>query len=315
MKRVLVCLGIVFSIGFASVFGVSQVAGASTYKIVVDGAVSCNYHPLSGVWVQSSGGGSGWAHWDYGSNGKYDGDFSLAISTALPTNLSLHIGCGTGSTPGSWWSANYTRATSVSSSVTLNYTCNEGDSATAPAPGVRCSAGLTRSEQAAVKWAEPYLNNGNGKDNKYYDLCLKFVTDAYADANVTLQNFLVPETNSSTYPQDIWRHFKQLQQYVFGGPGIAPQPVTPQSGIYGSPEKVPPPGALVFFNQVGAHDGHSQASGYYSHVGLSIGDGTMISSADQTTVDPGWDIVHEETLAQHAASGAWNTYVGWWLPA
>lgn len=92
-------------------------------------------------------------------------------------------------------------------------------------------------------------------------------------------------------------------------------PVTAQSGIYGSPETVPPPGALVFFNQTSAHDGHSQASGYCSHIELSLGDGNMISTADQTTVDSRWTFVHEETLAQHEASGAWNTYVGWWLPA
>jgi cell wall-associated NlpC family hydrolase len=159
------------------------------------------------------------------------------------------------------------------------------------------------------------VNNDNGKDSDYYDLCLQFVTDAYKSANVTLQNFIVPATNSSTYPQDIWRQFKGLQQYVYGGPGITPKPVTAQSGIYGSPEITPPPGALVFFNQTGAHDGHNQASGYYSHIELSLGGGNMISTADQTTVDPGWNIVHDETLAEHAASGAWNTYVGWWLPA
>lgn len=310
MKRVLTCLGVVFSVGFAGVFGISQAAMASTVKIVVEGAVSCNYHPLSGVWVQSSGGGSGWAHWNWGSNGEYDGVFSLTIATAPQTNLSLHIGCGTGSTPGSWWSDNYTPAISVSSSVVLQYSCNEGNGATAPAPGIRCSAGATRSEQAAINWAKSYLNSSS-----YYDLCLKFVSNAYAAANVTLQNFVVPQMNNSTYPQFIWRQFKQLQQYIVGGPGITPQPVTAQSGIYGGPETVPPAGALVFFNQVGAHDGNSQASGVFSHITLSLGGSNMISTGDNTTADPGWTVIHDETLAQHQASGAWNTYVGWWLPA
>lgn len=310
MKRVLMCLGAVFSIGFASLFGSGQVAMASTYKIVLEGAVSCSYHPLSGVWVQSSGGGSGWAHWDWGSKGEYDGDFSLTITTALPTNLSLHIGCGTGGTPGSWWSDNYTPTRSIKTSVYLNYNCNEGNGPAAPSPGVRCSAGATRSELAAIQWAEPYVNNKNGKDGTYDGYCLQFVTNAYTSANVNLQSFIVPQTNGSTYPQFIWQQFKKLQQYIYGGPGIIPQPVTAQSGIYGSPEITPPPGALVFFNQTGDHDGHSQASGYYSHVELSLGGDNMISTADTVNGN-----VHYETLAEHAASGAWNTYVGWWLPA
>jgi hypothetical protein len=314
MKRALACLGVLFSIGFVSIFGIGQAATASTFKFVIDGAVSCSYHPLSGVWVQSSAGGSGWAHWNWGSNGEYDGDFSLTISTTLPTTkLSLHIGCGTGSTSGSWWSDNYTPTTSVSSSVVLEYSCNEGNSATAPGPGVRCSPGATRSEQAAINWAGKYVNNPDS--TTYNNMCLKFVQNAYAGANVTLQKFVVPTIGPSTYPQAIWEHFKQLQQYVFGGPGIEPQPVTAQSGISGGPETVPPPGALVFFNQKANYPNAPQPSGIYSHVELATsqtsgGEPELISSGDYLT-----DEVHIETWSQATWTGTYNTYVGWWLPA
>ncbi|HTP24408.1 MAG TPA: hypothetical protein VMK12_01960 [Anaeromyxobacteraceae bacterium] len=302
----------------AGVFGISGIgsvaaAGTATHKIVIDGAVSCSYHPLSGVWISSSGGGSGFAHWDFGSSGKYDGDFSLTIATTLPTNLSLHIGCGTGATKNSWWSDNYTPVKSVSTSVVLEATCNEGNAAKAPAAGVRCSFGPTRSEQAAINWATPYVNKPSS--TSYNGLCLTFVNKAYAGANVVLQNFIVPQMNNSTYPQGIWRRFKQLQKYVFGGPGIPPQPVTAQSGIYGGPETVPPPGALVFFNQKASYNGHPQSSGYYSHIELtsnkmSSSKPVLISSGDYLTTK-----VHYETWAQATSSGTYDAYVGWWLPA
>jgi hypothetical protein len=48
---------------------------------------------------------------------------------------------------------------------------------------------------------------------------------------------------------------------------------------------------------------------------LSLGDGNNVSTADaynKRSADP--DSVHEETIQNEESSGAYNTYVGWWLP-
>ena len=48
----------------------------------------------------------------------------------------------------------------------------------------------------------------------------------------------------------------------------------------------------------------------YSHVTIMGANGEMISSPDVVNESA----VHYETLAQHPSSGAYDTYVGWWLP-
>jgi cell wall-associated NlpC family hydrolase len=115
-------------------------------------------------------------------------------------------------------------------------------------------------------------------------LCLSFAFDAYGDgAGISLDNRTSGVSyNANTDPEDVWGHF-----------------TTGTSGT-----GVPPYGALVFFNATGSHDPED-----YSHVTVMASNGEMISTPD---TDAGG--VHYETLAQHAASGAWNVYVGWWLP-
>lgn len=287
MTRTIARLAVALGTILAGSITLSSAAMAST-TTTVQGAVSCDHHQLVGVWVQSSGGGSRFAGWDSTSTGHDDGVFSTTITTTLPTTLSLHVGCG--GTQGDWWSDNWTPGTSVNGSAVLEAACHEGTSQPPAGANTRCSFGPTRSETAAISWAE-------SKNHENYDaeLCLTFVTKVYSTANVALGDLIAVPVNENTYPQQVWGHFSQ--------------------GIVGLAPSVPPPGALVFFNQTGAHDGYSQASGYYSHVELSLGGGAMISTADWTTADPGWTVVHYETLAQHEASGAWNRYVGWWLPA
>jgi hypothetical protein len=141
------------------------------------------------------------------------------------------------------------------------------------------SGGPTAAETAAANWAKSQV--GSSEDS---GLCLTFVFAAWLNgANVNLKSGYVNYTISgSTYPQQIWGKFER------GTTGTS----TP-----------PPTGALVFFN---ATSGHSIE---YSHVMISVGGGEMVSTTD--TFRSG---VHYETLAQHASSGAWNSYVGWWLP-
>jgi cell wall-associated NlpC family hydrolase len=131
-----------------------------------------------------------------------------------------------------------------------------------------------------VNWATGQIGS-----TAFPGLCLTFVQDAWNDgAGINLESLTSGVTyNYNTDPEDVWGHFT--------------------SGTTGT--GTPPPGSLVFFNATAGHDPED-----YSHVTIMGNDGEMISSPD-TFNDGG---VHEETLAQHAASGAWNTYVGWWQP-
>jgi hypothetical protein len=138
----------------------------------------------------------------------------------------------------------------------------------------------TAAETAAVNWATGQIGS-----TAYYNLCLTFVQDAYQDGTgVNIQPLTNYGTfNSNTYPQQVWD----------GGF---------KSGTTGGSNTTPPYGALVFFNDPSNYE--------YSHVMISLGGGNNISSPDAYDESA----VHYETLGEAAASGAYATYVGWWLP-
>jgi cell wall-associated NlpC family hydrolase len=115
-------------------------AGASASAITIRGGVSCKYHPVTGVWLQSSTGGSKFASWSKASPGGYGVAFSASIAPrSLPTKIQLHVGCGRGSKAGSWWSDNWTADRSVSGSATLDATCNEGTTRSVAGRNTRCA--------------------------------------------------------------------------------------------------------------------------------------------------------------------------------
>jgi len=147
-------------------------------------------------------------------------------------------------------------------------------SAPAPAP----SPGPTSAERDAAQWA--HAQNGSAS---WGGACLAFAFQAWlAGAHQPLRGWVNYPIGNNTYPQQIWGRFRH------GRTGTS----TP-----------PPEGALVFFL---ANPGRSYT---ISHVEVSLGNGYMMSTSD--SVSSG---VHVETLQQHADSGAWNHYVGWWLP-
>ncbi len=147
-------------------------------------------------------------------------------------------------------------------------------------PSAERPPGPTPAETAAINWAVGQIGS-----SAWPGLCLSFVYAAWNDgAGTNLENLTSGVGyNSNTDPEDVWGHFT--------------------AGTTGT--GTPPPGSLVFFNATGGHDPED-----YSHVTIMGYNGEMISTPD-TFSDGG---VHYETLAQHEASGAWNTYVGWWLP-
>jgi surface antigen len=106
---------------------------ASAASVTVKGTVRCaNGHDVVGVWVQSSGGGSKWATIPVRS--ATTESYSATLSTVLPTNVQLHVGCG--GSPNAWWSNNRTYNTRLFSATTYtrSATCNE-----AAGTGTRCS--------------------------------------------------------------------------------------------------------------------------------------------------------------------------------
>jgi hypothetical protein len=146
----------------------------------------------------------------------------------------------------------------------------------------------TAAEAAAVAWATHQVTADPGLDP---GLCLTFVQSAWAgaDGGQGLRPWInYTDWSTNTYPQDIWGKFNH------GSTGTS-QP--------------PPAGALVFFNV-----NLSQHLISYSHVMISVGNGEMVSTSDTYSEHNGLPSVHYETLAQHAGSGAWNSYIGWWLP-
>lgn len=124
----------------------------------------------------------------------------------------------------------------------------------------------------AIAWAKNYL--GTHEDT---NLCLTFVSQAWAAAGVNLRNYITVSVNGNTYPIDIWKKFS--------------------AGTTGNGSQ-PPAGALVFYaNKQGIAD--------LSHVALSVGGGRTISTSDAVAGD-----VHFETITQHN----YANYLGWWLP-
>jgi hypothetical protein len=146
------------------------------------------------------------------------------------------------------------------------------------------ASAATTTEISVVAWAKSQV--GTDLDPV---LCLRFVRSAWASAGVELKSYVSVKWNGDSYPQSIWGTFTR--------------------GTTGGANTTPPQGALVFFN---AKPGYSIT---YSHVMLALGNENNVSTADaynEHSTDP--DSVHEETLQEEKSSGAYSTYVGWWLP-
>lgn len=82
-------------------------ASAAPATVHLRGTVACpSGRPVVGVWVQSSGGGSGFANWSRYPGASTVAKFSRTMSTNPGTTLYLNVGCG-GSTA-TWGSSSRT---------------------------------------------------------------------------------------------------------------------------------------------------------------------------------------------------------------
>lgn len=107
----------------------SSASASEVGRITVTGLIGCDQGPFVGVWVVSSGGGSGWAHWsDRGSSSI--AHYNRTFTTSLPTTLTLHIGC-TGSAK-RWGVAMSSPSVSTDRSTDMNDWCNPGSASCGP---------------------------------------------------------------------------------------------------------------------------------------------------------------------------------------
>ena len=90
-SRLLVALSVIGGFMVAA----SQIPAYAASTVGVRGTVACpSGKPVVGVWVASSGGGSGYASWSAYPGASTIARFSRTFSTNLPTTIYLNVGCG-----------------------------------------------------------------------------------------------------------------------------------------------------------------------------------------------------------------------------
>jgi hypothetical protein len=152
------------------------------------------------------------------------------------------------------------------------------------------ASAATSAEISAVNWAVGQVGQTSSGGVPWYELCLTFVVDAYGDGagpTIPIQALAHPVGgwNGQTDPQKVWAgSFSE--------------------GSTGGSATTPPYGSLVFFDATSGHDPE-----FFSHVEIMGSNGVMTGTPGEAG-----QAVFQETLAQHAAVGDYNTYVGWWLP-
>lgn len=111
----------VISLGAATT-GMVATAGpaAAASAVAIRGTVACpSGMPVVGVWVESSGGGSGFAGWTAYPGASTIARFARSFSAALPTTVYLNVGCGR--EPSNWGSSSRTPSATIASAATLHY--------------------------------------------------------------------------------------------------------------------------------------------------------------------------------------------------
>lgn len=108
-----------FACAAATILAFPAAGGAAT-KLYLRGAVVCPKNaPVVGVWVASSGGGSGWAAYTAYPGTKYAARFSRTFVSNLSTKVSLSIGCG--GKPSKWGTTTKTGALTVKTGTLIYF--------------------------------------------------------------------------------------------------------------------------------------------------------------------------------------------------
>jgi surface antigen len=107
---------------FGAVAGSTAVQAAT--PITLGGAIHCHGGAVEGIWVASTGPGSGWAsRWNYAPSDTSDNTYHMVLPSGT-VQVSFHVGCG-GSTS-SWATVNTSQERTVSASRTINLFCGNG---------------------------------------------------------------------------------------------------------------------------------------------------------------------------------------------
>ena len=270
----------------ACMLGVLLAPAAQASGITIRGTVSCaSSKPVVGVWVQSSRGGSKFASWT--KTGTATASYSTSVSTGLPTNVSLHVGCG--GNRQRWGSSNFSPViVDVTGSTTFSVTnCVNG----------QCSPLLAYK---AAQWSLAHLT-GPGANHalpadKVYDAaarqswagwCLDFVATAYRTEGQALNPLLLNTDAAAEYTKYAQTGLNDRPQ------GLIQQVWTNASGV----RSFPPEGALVFYPGLTGQ----------GHIAISVGGGNVVSANE---IDgPNW--VREEPYND---SHLGPYYKGWAFP-
>ncbi len=268
------------------VIAVAAPASAATATIVVSGTVSCQSHPVVGVWVESGGGGSGWAGWQAVGRHANIATYQAKIQhTRLPTNIRLHVGCGHVGKTAAWWSDNRTGSTSraggaLTRSAILNAVCNEGSVRPPAGDNRRCWYGYA---SAAAAWAVRHLTGAGSlhavpgdrvRDQHVWTswkgYCLVFAVAAYESSGVGAVSPIV-----NTNAKDMYNKYQA-------------------AGLIHSATGAPPVGALVFYPGLTSE----------GHIGVSVGNGAVITA--RASANP--------SVRQQGFSSFGSPYKGWAYP-
>ncbi len=124
--------------------------------MTVSGTVACQSGAaVTGIWIQSSNGGSGWAKRTARSGASWISDYTFAIKSGkASTSVELAVGCG--GTPTTWASSNKVKLGTLAGSKSFSATCKDVKGKTA----YSCSSWKSYSVMAATaKMSGPYLTN------------------------------------------------------------------------------------------------------------------------------------------------------------
>lgn len=111
------------SMGLGAITGTIPASAAST--MTLSGVVHCHGGAVEGIWVASTGPGSGWAsRWNFSSGDTSDNTYSMTLPSGS-VQVSFHVGCA--GSPSNWATVNKSAYRSVSGSRTLNLFCGNGN--------------------------------------------------------------------------------------------------------------------------------------------------------------------------------------------
>ncbi len=262
-------------------------------SVTIKGSVACaGGKRVDGVWIQSSGGGSKLSRFSRTSSST--ATYSASILTAIPTTISLHVGCG-GST-GNWASDNWTPYTSaISAPATIN--------------AMSCSGGICTWNRAdsAARWASAQTVGPECK--KWSGLCLAFVYHAYVQgAGITAPVPSVYGPNATAL-DEYYCYSGQRSKIADGPLGVKTCPSrnlikTSWQHENSSGQVVidtaPPRGAWVFYPGLTSQ----------GHIAISLGGGKVVT-ADEFRNSAG---CYVKVTHYNSIGGKSSYYVGWAFP-